>query len=166
MLRGRASRRLEESTLVRDNLRGLCRAINAYVDVMRRHREGLEQLHACASGTGLEVPGNRIMPPVETIKDATEKEMDAWEASWKAYRECFDRKIELRDIRRVSARELIRALGEARSEAGNLQSTVDREQAEANRAARNLQDAESGTPRIVAEQVGLDPSTNLKDRLG
>ena len=260
MLRGRASRRLEESTLVRDNLRGLGRAINAYADVMRRHREGLEQLHACASGTGLEVPGNRIMPPVETIKDATEKEMDAWEASWKAYRECFDRKIELRDIRRASTRELIRALaefadvhpdkdranlvaananqvrfgelrrdaaeeareaveagdradaaqrtveilkrreqaaldsleqlaladrppeeitaqadrvaalhrelGEARSEAGNLQSTVDREQAEANRAARNLQDAESGTPRIVAEQVGLDPSTNLKDRLG
>lgn len=73
MLRGRASRRLEESTLVRDNLRGLCRAINAYADVMRRHREGLEQLHACASGTGLEVPGNRIMPPVETIKDATER---------------------------------------------------------------------------------------------
>ena len=65
---------------------------------------------------------------------------------------------------RVAA--LHRELGEARSEAGNLQSTVDREQAEANRAARNLQDAESGTPRIVAEQVGLDPSTHLKDRLG
>ena len=43
---------------------------------------------------------------------------------------------------------------------------MDREQAEADRAARNLQDAERGTPRIVAEQVGLDPSTNLKDRLG
>ena len=43
---------------------------------------------------------------------------------------------------------------------------MDREQAEANRAARNLQDAQPGTPRIVAEQVGLDPSTNLKDRLG
>ena len=65
---------------------------------------------------------------------------------------------------RVAA--LHRELGEARSEAGNLQSTVDREQAEANRAARNLQDAEPGIPRIVAEQVGPDPSTNLKDRLG
>ncbi|MCY7399633.1 MAG: hypothetical protein LH477_01490, partial [Nocardioides sp.] len=78
-LRGRATNRLEESTLVRDNLRGLGRAINAYSDVMRRHREGLEQLHALASGKGLELQGNRIMAPVETIKDADEKEMDAWE---------------------------------------------------------------------------------------
>jgi hypothetical protein len=111
-LRGRAGRRLEESSLVRDNLRGLGRAINAYSDVMRRHREGLERLHALATGKGLELQGNRIMPPVETIKDATQKELDRWEAGWKAYRECFDLKIELRDIRRASTRELVRALAE------------------------------------------------------
>jgi len=111
-LRARAGRRLEESTLVRDNLRGLGRAINAYADVMRRHREGLERLHAFATGSGLELQGNRIMPPVETIKDATQTELDAWETSWKAYRECFDLKIELRDIRRANTRELVRALAE------------------------------------------------------
>lgn len=271
MLRGRAGRRLEESSLVRDNLRGLGRAINAYSDVMRRHREGLEQLHAFATGTGLELQGNRIMPPVETIKDATQKELDAWEASWKAYRACFDLKIELRDIRRASTRELVRALAEfadvhpdkdranlvaadanqvtfgelrreaaeeameaiaaddragaaqrtveilvrreqaaldsleklaladrpaeeiaaqaervaalhrelvdARTDARDLDAIADREQAEANRAARDLQDAEDGTPRLVAEQtdwqpatsqpqVGSDPAPNLTDRLG
>ena len=47
-LRERAGRRHEESVLVRDNLRGLGRAINAYSDVLRRHREGLEQLRAYA----------------------------------------------------------------------------------------------------------------------
>ena len=86
-LRDRAGRRHEESATVRDNLRGLGRAINAYSDVLRRHREGLEQLHDFAVGTGLEVRGNRIWPPVETLPgDATQKQADAWEADWKAYR--------------------------------------------------------------------------------
>lgn len=271
VLRDRAGRRLEESALVRDNLRGLGRAINAYSDVMRRHREGLERLRTFAVGTGLELEGNRIMPPVETIKDATQKELDSWEASWKSYRECFDLKIELRDIRRASTRELVRALAdfadvhpdkdratvvaadahqvsfgelrreaaeeameavdagdradvaqrtveilrrreqaaldsleelaladrppeeiaaqadrvaalhrelaEARTDARDLDATADREQWEADRAARDLRDAEDGTPRLVAEQtdwqpaasepqVGFDPAPDLEDRLG
>lgn len=247
-LRRRAGTRLEESTLVRDNLRGLGRAINAYSDVLRRHREGLEQLHALATAQGLEVRGDRIMPPVETIKDATRKEMDAWEASWKAYRACFDLKIELRDLRRVSTRDLVRALAEfadvhpdkdratlvaadanrvefgelrrdaaeealeavqagdradaaqrtveilrrreqialdslerlaladrpaeeiaaqadrvaalhrelveARSEARDLAETADHEQTEAHRAARNLADAQSGTPPGLRDRLG------------
>ena len=267
MLRGRASRRLQESMLVRDNLRGLGRAINAYSDVMRRHREGLEQLHAFASGRGLEVRGNRIMPPVETIKDATQRELDAWEAGWKAYRECFDLKIELRDVRRASTRELIRALAEfadahpdkdrarlvaahanqvrfgelrreaaqeameaveagdraeaaqrtvevlkrreqaaldsleklaladrppeeiarqaervaalhrelveSRTELRELDAAAGREHAEANRAARDLQDAEAGKPRLAAERTEWEPAVekgfepaDLEDRLG
>jgi len=263
-LRARAGRRHEESVSVRDNLRGLGRAINAHSDVLRRHREGLEQLRAYASAQGLEIRGNRIWPPVETIAgDAPQKELDAWERDWKAYRECFETKIELRDARRVSTRELIKALadhagvhpdkdrkkfvaaganqvefGELRREAAEeameavhandradaAQRTVDglkrreqsalddleklvlaerppaeiqaqadkvaalhreltearveareaetvaaREQAQANRAARDLEDAEAGKPRPVAEPTGVardvEP-TNLKDRLG
>lgn len=112
-LRARAGRRHEESVLVRDNLRGLGRAINAYSDVLRRHREGLEQLRAYAVGRGLDVRGQKIWPPVETIAgDAPQKELDAWENDWKAYRECFETKIGLRDARRVATRELIKALAE------------------------------------------------------
>ena len=266
-LRARAQRRHEESALVRDSLRGLGRAINAYSDVLRRHREGLEQLHAYAVGTGLEVRGQKIWPPVETIAgDAPQKELDAWERDWKAYRECFETKIELRDSRRVATRELIKALAEhadvhpdkdrqtlvaananqvtfgelrreaaeealeavqagdhaeaaqrtvdalkrreqsaldsletmvleerppaeiqaqadrvaavhrelneARVESRDAQAVAEREQAQANRAARNLEDAESGKPRLVAEPVAWQPPTeqampvNLKDRLG
>lgn len=266
-LRARAGRRHEEAVLVRDNLRGLGRAINAYSDVLRRHREGLEQLHAYATGQGLDVRGQKIWPPVETVAgDAPQKELDAWERDWKAYQECFDTKIELRDARRVATRELIKALadhadvhpdkdrrklvaadankvsfGELRREAAEeameavhagdradaAQRTVDglkrreqsaldsleemvlaerppaeiqaqaekvaaihheltdarveareadadaqREQAQATRAARNLEDAESGKPRLVAEPVAWQPPTeqalpvNLKDRLG
>ena len=74
-LRARAAHRHEESATVRDNLRGLGRAINAYSDVLRRHREGLEQLRAYAASQGLEVRDNRIWPPVETIAgDAPQKE--------------------------------------------------------------------------------------------
>ena len=40
MLRTRAGHRHEESVGVRDDLRGLGRAINAYSDVLRRHRDG------------------------------------------------------------------------------------------------------------------------------
>lgn len=112
-LRARAGRRHEEAALVRDNLRGLGRAINAYADVLRRHREGLEQLHAYAVGRGLDVRGQKIWPPVETIAgDAPQKELDAWERDWKAYRECFETKLELRDARRVATRELVKALAE------------------------------------------------------
>jgi hypothetical protein len=259
-LRARAQARHEESVLVRDNLRGLGRAINSYSDVLRRHREGLEQLRAYAAGCGLEVRDHRIWAPVETIAgDAPQKELDAWERDWKAYRECFEAKIELRDARRVATRELIKALadyadvhpdkdtktfvaasahqvefGELRREAAeealeavqagdradaaqrtvdglkrreqsaldNLEKLVleerspaeiqaqadkvaaihreltearvesreagavaDREQAQADRAARNLEDAEAGRPRLVAEQATWGP-TNLEDRLG
>lgn len=112
-LRDRAARRHEESVSVRDNLRGLGRAINAYSDVLRRHREGLEQLRAFATSKGLEVRDNRIWPPVETLPgDATQQQADAWEADWKAYQACFEAKIELRDARRASTRELITALAE------------------------------------------------------
>ncbi|PKH37818.1 hypothetical protein SAMN05192575_101871 [Nocardioides alpinus] len=266
-LRTRAAKRHEEAVLVRDNLRGLGRAINAYSDVLRRHREGLEQLHARATGQGLDVRGQKIWPPVETIPgDAPQKELDAWERDWKAYQECFETKIELRDARRVATRELIRALAdyadvhpdkdrqklvaasahqvtfgelrreaaeeameavqagdhaeaaqrtvdglkrreqsalgsledmvlaerppaeiqaqaekvaaihreltEARVDAREAQVVADREQAQANRAARHLEDAESGKPRLVAEPVAWQQPTdqavpvNLKDRLG
>lgn len=267
-LRARAGRRHEESVLVRDNLRGLGRAINAYSDVLRRHREGLEQLRGFAAAQALEVRDNRIWPPVETIAgDAPQSEVDAWERDWKAYRECFEAKIELRDARRAGTRELIRALAdfadvhpdqdgaglvaadahqvsfgelrrdaaeealeaveahdrvdaaqrtveglkrreqgalgdleemvlaerppeeieaqatkvatihreltEARVEARDAEAAADREQAQAHRAARHLQDAEAGRPRLVAEQTAWQPAPHpdvragdLEDRLG
>ncbi|MBL0746941.1 hypothetical protein [Nocardioides baculatus] len=259
-LRERAGRRHEESVTVRDNLRGLGRAINAYSDVLRRHRDGLQELRAYASSHGLEVRDNRIWPPVETIAgDAPEKEMNAWERDWKTYQACFDLKIELRDARRASTRELVKALAdyadvhpdkdkqklvaanahqvkfgdlrreaaeeameavqanhaadaarhtvdvlkrreqsalddlekmvlaekspeeitaqsakvqalhrelvEARTEALDAERVADREQAQANRAARDLEAAEQGKPRLVVEQTDWQP-VNLKDRLG
>ena len=112
-LRVRATRRLEESAAVRDHLRGLGRAINAYSDVLRRHREGLEQLRGFAVGKGLEVRDHRIWPPVETLPgDATQKQADAWESDWKAYQACFEARIELRDARRAATRDLVKALAE------------------------------------------------------
>lgn len=112
-LRARAAKRHEESAAVRDHLRGLGRAINAYSDVLRRHREGLEQLRAFALGQGLRVEGNRIWPPVETLpRGATQEQADAWEADWQAYRSCFEAKVELRDARRASTRELLTALAD------------------------------------------------------
>ena len=264
-LRARAAPRHEESATVRDNLRGLGRAINAYSDVLRRHRQGLEQLRDFAVSKGLEVRGNRIWPPVETLPgDATQKQADAWESDWKAYQACFEAKIELRDARRVATRELVKALaehagvhpdkdraklvpagagqvsfGELRREAAEealeavqagdaaeaARNTVDalrrreqtalgrleelvvaeappeeiqaqaarvqslhreltesrvemrdaeavaqREQAQANRAARDLQDAEAGRPRLVVERADWQPTpdrpTDLRDRLG
>ena len=112
-LRERATRRHEESASVRDNLRGLGRAINVYSDVLRRHREGLEELRAFAASKGLEVRDNRIWPPVETLPGgSTQQQADAWEADWKAYQACFEAKIELRDARRASTRELIKALAD------------------------------------------------------
>ena len=259
--RERAGRRHEESAQVRDNLRGLGRAINAYSDVLRRHRDGLDELRAYAVSRGLEVRNNRIWPPIETIAgDASEKEMNAWERDWKSYRECFETKIALRDARRASTRELVKALAEyagvhpdkdkkklvaanankvtfgelrreaaeeameavqandtadatrrtvdvlkrreqsalddlekmvlaekspeeiqaqsakvqalhrelveARSEAADAERVADREQAQANRAARDLRAAEQGKPFLVAEPAHLQPVTNLKDRLG
>lgn len=260
-LRDRAGRRHEESATVRDNLLGLGRAINAYSDVLRRHREGLEQLRAFATSRGLEVRGNRIWPPVETLPgDATQKQADAWEADWKAYQECFEIKIELRDARRASTRDLVKALAdhagvhpdkdrakfvaadanqvkfgelrreaaeeameaveandraeaaqrtvdqlkrreqhaldqlermvleerppaeiqaqagkvqalhrevtEARVEAHEAEQVAEREQAQANRAARNLEAAQEGKPRLVAERTDWQPAPDLKDRLG
>lgn len=112
-LRERAARRHEESASVRDDLRGLGRAINAYSDVLRRHRDGLEQLRAFSAGKGLEVRDHRIWPPVETLPgDATRQQADAWEADWKAYQACFEAKIELRDARRAGTRELVKALAD------------------------------------------------------
>lgn len=112
-LRERAARRHDESASVRDDLRGLGRAINAYADVLRRHREGLEQLRAFASSKGLEVRDHRIWPPVETLPgDPAQQQTDAWEAEWKAYQACFEAKIELRDARRAGTRELVKALAD------------------------------------------------------
>ena len=270
VLRSRAENRHQESVLVRDNLRGLGRAINAYSDVLRRHRDGLQELQAFGATLGLEIRGNAILAPVETIAgDAPQKEIDSWEAHWKAYRECFDIKIELRDARRLSTRELVKALaefadvhpdkdkrtlvaananqvrfgelrreaaeeamesvqantrsqdaqralgalkqreqsaldhleqmvlqerppeeiqaqadrvatihgelGEARNEANAAAVAADHEQAQANHAARNLEDAQDGTPRSgggqahlapLKQQVAFDPAPHLKDRLG
>lgn len=267
-LRARAGRRHEESLLVRDHLRGLGLAINAYSEVLRRHREGLERLRDHALGRGLDVRGQQIWPPVETIAgDAPQKELDAWERAWQAYQECFENRIDLRDTRRAATRELIRALadhadvhpdkdgrklvvggahqvsfGELRREAAEeameavragdhadaarravdalkrreqsaldtleelvlaerppaeiqaqaekvaavhheltdarvgareTEAVAEREQAQANRAARDLEDAESGRPRIVAEAVEWQPPADedvrpadLKGRLG
>ncbi|WP_210503089.1 hypothetical protein [Nocardioides xinjiangensis] len=112
-LRARAARRHEESVTVRDDLRGLGRAIIAYADVLRQHREGLEQLRAFATGRGLEVRDHRIWPPVASLPgDATQDQADAWEADWKAYQACFETKVELRDTRRAGTRELVEALAE------------------------------------------------------
>jgi hypothetical protein len=260
-LRARAAHRHEESATVRDNLRGLGRAINAYSDVLRRHREGLEQLRAYAASTGLEIRDNRIWAPVETIPgDAPQKERDAWERDWKAYQQCYETKIELRDARRAGTRDLVTALAdhtgvhpdkdkqklvaatahqvsfgelrreaaeealeavqagdhadaarrtvdglrrreqsalgdletmvieerppaeiqaqadkvatihreltEARVEAREAETVADREQAQANRAARDLEDAEAGKPRLVVEQAEWQPAPDLRDRLG
>jgi len=112
-LRDRAAHRHEESATVRDNLRVLGRAINAYSEVLRRHREGLEQLRSFATGQGLEVRDHRIWPPVETLPgDSTQRQTDAWEAAWKAYQACFETKVELRDARRAGTRELVEALAD------------------------------------------------------
>ena len=264
-LRDRAGRRHQESAAVRDHLRGLGRAINAYSDVLRRHREGLEQLRGFAVGKGLEVRDHRIWPPVETLPgDASQKQADAWESDWKAYQACFEAKIELRDARRAATRDLVKALaehagvhpdrdratlvpagaqqvrfGELRREAAEEASeavqagdaaeaargTVDglrrreqtalgrleelvlaeappqevqaqaakvqslhreltearvemrdaevvaqREQAQADRAARELQDAGAGRPHLVVEHADRQPATprpsDLGDRLG
>ncbi|MCY4728488.1 hypothetical protein NYO98_19560 [Nocardioides sp. STR2] len=263
-LRDRAARRRDESATVRDHLRGLGRAVNAYSDVLRRHREGLEQLRDFAVSKGLEVRDNRIWPPVETLPgDAGQKQVDAWENDWKAYQACFEAKVELRDARRAATRDLVRALAEhagvhpdedrarlvpsgarevrfgdlrreaaeealeavqagdaaeaargtvdalrrreqtalgrlenlvlaeappeevqaqaaqvqslhrelteARVEARDAEAVAQREQAQADRAARDLRDAESGRPRLVvdrAEWAPADRPTDLRDRLG
>ena len=210
---------------------------------------------------GLAARDNRIWPPVETLAgDATQKQADAWEADWKAYQECFEIKIELRDARRASTRELVKALADyagvhpdkdkaklvaanahqvqfgdlrreaaeeaaeaveandradaaqrtvdqlkrreqhaldqleklvveerppeeiqaqaakvqtlhreltdARVDAHDAEAAAEREQAQANRAARNLEAAESGKPRLVVERADFQPTTNLRDRLG
>ena len=61
---------------------------------------------------------------------------------------------------------LHRELVEARTEARDAEAVADREQAQANRAARNLEAAEEGGPRLVAERTVWQPTTNMKDRLG
>ena len=262
MLRQRATRRHEESAAVRDHLRGLGRAINAYADVLRRHREGLEQLRGFAVGKGLEVRDHRIWPPVETLPgDATRTQADAWESDWKAYQACFEAKIELRDARRDATRDLVKALAEhagvhpdgdrtqpvpagahqvrfgelrraaaeealeavqagdaaeaargtvdalrrreqtalgrlqdlvlaeappdeVRAQAATVQSlhreltgarvemrdaevVAQREQAQADRAARDLHDAETGRPRLVVQRAEAQPATERpSDRIG
>ena len=62
---------------------------------------------------------------------------------------------------------------DARVEAREAEAVADREQAQANRAARNLEAAEAGKPRLVVEQAAWQPAveehvepTHLKDRLG
>ncbi|GAB3017415.1 hypothetical protein GCM10011376_02310 [Nocardioides flavus (ex Wang et al. 2016)] len=112
-LRERAARRHEESATVCDDLRGLGRAINDWSDVLRRHRDGLEQLHAFATSTDLDVRDHRIWPPVETLpRDATARQADAWQADWRAYRACFEARVELRDARRDGSRALLAALAD------------------------------------------------------
>ena len=66
---------------------------------------------------------------------------------------------------------LHRQLTESRGEAREAEAAADREQAQANRAARHLEAAEAGRPRLVAEPVrGLAPDPDqpvgLEDRLG
>lgn len=112
-LRARAGRRHEESALVRDHLQGLGRAVNAYADVLRRHRDGLQELQSYAAAHGLEVRDGRVWPPVDTIADdAPAKDVDAWERDWRSYRECFDARTGLHEARRAGTRDLVRALAE------------------------------------------------------
>jgi predicted nucleic acid-binding Zn-ribbon protein len=68
---------------------------------------------------------------------------------------------------------LHRELTEARVEAREAETVADREQAQADRAARTLEDAEAGKPRLVADQTTWQPAAetdfaqaDLKDRLG
>jgi predicted nucleic acid-binding Zn-ribbon protein len=61
---------------------------------------------------------------------------------------------------------LHRELAEARVEAHDAEQVADREQAQANRAARNLEAAESGKPRLVVERADWQPAPDLRDRLG
>jgi hypothetical protein len=55
---------------------------------------------------------------------------------------------------------------DARAEAREAEAIADREQAQANRAARNLEAAEAGKPRLVAGGAEWQPATDLGDRLG
>ena len=52
----------------------------------------------------------------------------------------------------------------------DAEAVAQREQAQANRAARDLQDAEAGRPRLVVERADWQPApdrpTDLRDRLG
>ena len=59
---------------------------------------------------------------------------------------------------------LHRELSESRVEMRDAEAVAQREQAQANRAARDLHDAEAGRPRLVVEQA--DRPTDLRDRLG
>lgn len=148
-LRHRAGKRHEESALVRDNLRGLGRAVNAYSDALRRHRDGLEQLRTYAVGRGLDVRGATIWPPVETLPgDATQKQADAWEADWKSYQACFEARIELRDARRAGTRDLVRALAEF--------ADVHPDEDRATLVAANAQQVEFGELRRAAAEEALE----------
>ena len=63
---------------------------------------------------------------------------------------------------------LHRELADAKVDLRETEAAADREQAQADRAARDLQDAEAGRPRLVAEPADRQPGppTDLRDRLG
>ena len=70
----------------------------------------------------------------------------------------------------AKVQSLHRELTESRVEMRDAEAVAQREQAQANRAARDLQDAEAGRPRLVVEQADWQPApdrpTDLRDRLG
>lgn len=112
-LRRRARGRASEAGAIRDNLRALGRAVDGYAGVLTRHRRALEELREVALARGLRVEGHRIWPPVDTLPgDSSQRDVDRWEADWKAYEQCFQLRIEIRDARRQGTRELVRALAE------------------------------------------------------
>ena len=68
----------------------------------------------------------------------------------------------------ATVQALHRELTESRVELRDAEAVAQREQAQANRAARDLQDAEAGRPRLVVERADWQPDrpTDLRDRLG
>lgn len=113
MLRRRAQRQEGEAGVVRDSLRALGRAVDDYAEVLTRHRRALEELREVALARGLRVEGHKIWPPVDTLPgDSSQRDVDRWEADWKAYERCFQLRIEIRDARRQGTRELVHALAE------------------------------------------------------
>jgi hypothetical protein len=115
--------------------------------------------------------GDRADAAHRTVDGLTRREQSALDDLEKMLRdECSPEEIRAR-ADEVAA--VHRELTEARVEAREADAVADREQAQANRAARHLEDAEAGKPRLVAEQAAWQPAVeehvepgNLEDRLG
>lgn len=166
-LRGRASRRLEEAEALRDHLRTLGRALADHAGFLRRHRESLEALRDLALSHGLRVEGHRIQAPAATVRgDASQRELDAWEADWKAYQECFEAKRDIVAARREAGHALAAVVrettgvtpadvdrtgeqsGHGRVDFGDLRRAAAAESMEAVEARDDLQAAQATVERL------------------